>query len=149
MCRGESYFTAHDCPQIFGNEIRIRRLAQIEPDRPVRLLPPISMMKMKSRGQFVAAHRFKCVLVDRQHTSAKTGSPDMSVEETDMARRPALGLDHKWCQYNDEMAPGHHEVVCHSQWPRIDQVRLDQLSSGVDAVKQQRRPGPRYKAYIP
>ena len=107
------------------------------------------MMKMKSRGQFVAAHRFKRVFVDRQYTSAKTGSPDMSVEETDMAQRPALGLDHKWCQYNDEMAPGHHEVVHHSQWPRIDQVRLDQPSSGVDAIEQQRRPRLRHEADIP
>ena len=65
----------------------------------------------------MAAHRFKRVLVDRQYTSAKTGSPDMSVEETDMAQRPAIRLDHKWCQYNDEMAPGHHEVVCHSNGP--------------------------------
>ena len=97
----------------------------------------------------MAARRFKRVLVDCQYTSAKTGLPDMSVEETDMARRPAIGLDHKWCQYNDDMAPGHHEVVYHSQWPRIDQVRLDQPTPGVDAVEQQHGPRPRHKADIP
>ena len=123
----------------------VGRLAEIQPDRPVRFFPAVAVVEVEARRQFVAAHRSQRVLVHRQHARAEVRPPNMGVEESRMAVR----LQHERRQEQDQVARGHDEIVNDPQRPGIDEVYLDQPSAPVDAVEQQRRARSGYEADVP
>ena len=116
MRGGKSPVTTHDGPQVRGHEFGIGRLAEIEPDRSVRLLPAVAVVEMEARRQLEPARRLQRVLFDHDHPGSESGAPDVGVEEARVAGRHSVRFQHERRQQNDEMARRYDEVVHHAQW---------------------------------
>ena len=81
----EPPIAAHDGSEVPGHEIGVRRLAEIETYGAVVLLPSISVMEVKPRGQFIAPCDFQGVLVDHEHPGSEFEPPDPDEEAKSLA----------------------------------------------------------------
>ena len=96
MGGGEAPVAPHDRAQVVDGEHRVRRLAEIEVDGAVRLLPAVAVVEMEAGRQVVAADRGERVLLHHDHAGAELGPPDVGIEKADGACSEALRLDHEW-----------------------------------------------------
>ena len=149
MGGGEAPVAFHDRAQVVDGEHRVRRLAEIEVDRAVRLLPPVAVVEVEARRQRVAADRGERILLHHDHAGAERRLPDMGVEKADRACGEALPLDHEGREHEHEMTPGHDIVVHHAERLLRQRVERGEPAVGIDAIEEQHRLGRRDAADVP
>ena len=145
----EAGLALHDIAELAGDEGRVRRLAEIEPDRAVRLLPAIAVMEMEAGRQLVAALDLQAVLVHDQRAHAELRAPDMGVENGRVAGGEPVPVQHEGREQHDQPPLCHHEIVGEAERCHRQHIHLREPPLGVDAVEDQQRARHRQVADIP